>query len=181
MYFSVLSSIPWISYCAPQSTPHLDALFLFPVWGLTDRVAVGNLFWLWLLAAPLTLLWRLEMHAKAISSGATAKFGERKLKWCFSERWLEVCRTPVKALSCRNSCRCVPPRHFFFSSTFYHFKHSTHTESSQSQFFLCLVLSACWAQYCQVKVAHEPWTRSPLTFSVCARRKKLQGRPLQRR
>lgn len=84
---------------------------------------------LWLLVAPLTLLWRLELYAKVISSGTTARFSAFSAgKWCFLERWLEVCRTPVKALSCRNSCSCVPPEALF--SHFYHFKRLTQIESS---------------------------------------------------
>lgn len=38
---------------------------------------------LWLLVAPLTLLWRLELHSKAISSGTTAKFGEENWSGAF--------------------------------------------------------------------------------------------------
>lgn len=38
---------------------------------------------LWLLVAPLMLLWRLELCAKAISSGTTAKFGEENWSGAF--------------------------------------------------------------------------------------------------
>lgn len=71
--------------------------------------------------------------------------------------------------SCRNSHRRIPPMHFFFHIfiiSSIELKLNPHNPS-----FLCLVLSVHWAQWCQVKVTHEPGVRSPHTSCLCKKGK----------